>query len=123
MFSLLEKDQKSFDIIIAYLDFFLTDDKEKNIFDFDNNLQKQEIKDHLRRNNFGMNNQNEMCNWVIANGKNYRQYLNACKFIASMIEKDLLTNIIIKKNVNREYVNCLIELYDERIQSFINLIY
>jgi uncharacterized protein Smg (DUF494 family) len=124
MFSKLEKDDKSYNIIMSYIEYFMNSSNiEKQLFDFDNEIQKSEIEAHLNRNGFRKNDQYEICNWITKNGKAYRNYLNACKFLASMIEMRILDTIVFLNEVDRAYVDHLIDLYDDRIQCFIDMAY
>jgi hypothetical protein len=124
MFSLLEKDNKSFNIIICYLNYFIDENNiEKKLFDFDNEIQKKEIEEHLLRNGYLLSDQYEICNWITKNAKRYRNYLNACKFIASLLEMRIIDKIITIKDVDQFYIDHLIDIYDERIHSFIDTAY
>lgn len=76
-FSHLEKDEKTYKILIIYTNDFKI---KKDISIDDNKIQCEEMKAH--NNSCG---RNECEEWIKQNAKKYRAYLNAIKVLATII--------------------------------------
>lgn len=78
MFCILENDLKTYEYFGRYIDCF---EKQKNCTETDNRIQAEELAEHLRRNGISERDTQEKLNWVAANGKPFREYLNTIKLI------------------------------------------
>ena len=115
MFSKLEKDQKTLNIIYKYLGFFADGKTRKDLFIFKQHLQNDEVLNHLRNNGLDENDLVERNNWCIKNGEAYNEYLNACKEIAILIRWELIKGITKLENINDSYIFDVIYLYDKEL--------
>lgn len=78
LFCELEKDKKTFEYIKKYIQAF-TNNEDSVIID--NEIQINEIHEHLLRNGLAFNNREEIIKWIKKNGKPFRNYLNSIKII------------------------------------------
>ena len=83
MFCYLEEDEKTYRYLLMVIA-HIREDKVESLPKLDNILQKHEIIDHLRLNQFPENDREEMMNWIGRHGKGFRDYLNTIKVAAMM---------------------------------------
>jgi hypothetical protein len=80
-FSLLEKDQKTFEYFKQYVQFLEKDGNTCQILD--NRIQANEIEDHLKRNgkesSLSQVKKEEISHWIKENARPFRDYLNSIK--------------------------------------------
>jgi hypothetical protein len=81
-FCILEKDEKTFDYFKKYVGFL--EENERTCLTLDNEIQSEEIQDHLRREGFGNNGgdpgkKDEISRWIKENARPFRDYLNSIK--------------------------------------------
>jgi len=78
-FCVLEKDRKTFHYFKQYVQFL--ESEHKTCLIVDNEIQAQEIRNHLASNGFSSDNHQEGINWIKNNGKAFRDYLNSIKIV------------------------------------------
>ncbi len=82
-FCILEKDRKTFDYVKMYVEFL--ENNGSTCLVLDNQIQSEEIKDHLRRVGSDANlegiKKREVTRWIKENARPFRDYLNSIKLI------------------------------------------
>lgn len=80
-FCILEKDEKTFDYFKKYVSFL--EKSDSTCLSLDNEIQSEEIQDHLRREGFGGNGdpgkKEVISRWIKENARPFRDYLNSIK--------------------------------------------
>lgn len=112
MFSKLERDQKTLNIIYDILGHFFSPTMKRDLISLNAQLIGREIREHLSRNGFDENDLFERNNWIGANGAPYREYINACTMIAVIVEADVKRGYVKIEDINNEFLNNLIEVFD-----------
>ena len=79
----MEKDRKTFDYVKMYVEFL--ENNGSTCLVLDNQIQTEEIKDHLRRVGSDANlegiKKREVTRWIKENARPFRDYLNSIKLI------------------------------------------
>jgi hypothetical protein len=120
LFSKIEKDQKSYGLIVSYLTKFTNGESEKDIENYGRVLQYEEIERHNILHGRAPHDPIESNMWIAANGQKYQNYLNAIKIVAMILEDRLESDPGIK--INESYVFDVIEKYDSRLQAHLAFI-
>jgi len=100
----LEKDQKTFRLILMYLEHFKYN--SGSCLKLDNTIQWEEIKHHLYINGMTEDNQQEIHKWIAEHSQSFRSYLNTVK-IAAMV---LLSQGMTKETLSWE---CYCDMEDQ----------
>lgn len=120
LFSKIEKDQKSYGLIVSYLVKFTNRESEKDIEHYGRVLQYEEIERHNILNGRAPHDPIESNMWIAANGQKYQNYLNAIKIVAMILQDRLEGNPDL--NINESYVFDVVEKYDSRLQAHLAFI-
>lgn len=76
----LEKDEKSYHLVLLYMEHFLQN--QEHCLKLDNRIQWDEIQNHLRINGRDSDDYHEIQRWIEEHSASYRCYLNTLKLAA-----------------------------------------
>jgi len=107
-FSLLEKNEKTFEHVKEYFEAL---EKGIDLFAIDNIIQKRELILHLER-HCKESDQQECLNWINENAAKFRNYLNSLRVITLLIFADCLANH--RKGLVWEIFCKFIDVWDEQ---------
>jgi len=79
-FCRLEKDEKSYRLVLLYMEHFLQN--REHCLKLDNTIQWEEIQNHLNRNGLNKDNYEEIQRWITQYSASFRSYLNTLKLAA-----------------------------------------
>jgi hypothetical protein len=117
-FCFLEKDKKTFSYVMRFVD-FIENNKTKNIISLGNKIQREEIEEHLKRNNIKENAVAEEIKWVEKNGKGFRIYLNTIKIAALIFysrDRDCGINCTYKKHTFKNFCKIVDDINSIKLQ-------
>jgi len=114
MFCQLEKDEKTYNLSKKYLS-FLKNNNKNCVFIFENELQRDEIKQHLILNKTSKDLETyEAEIWIKNHANNFRIYLNSIKILTLMIHVkeeeytyELFAALVDKYNNCKKIIECI----------------
>jgi len=117
MFSILEKNKKTFELVQKYIAHL--EQRGCTCINLDNNIEMEEIKSWLRNNSADDHDNAAIAEWIQRNGKTFRDYLNSVKLIYLIwfCSRDKSETIswedfcIIGDNLNHMKNSCLDSIY------------
>lgn len=81
MFCVLEKDLKTFEYFRRYAECF---ENGTHCMELDNRIQAEELEAHLLSHGFSLSDTQQKLDWITANGRPFREYLNTIKLVYVM---------------------------------------
>ena len=115
-FSLLDKDQKTYNHILEYYNGILNN---VSVFSIDMILQKRELTEHLQRCT-KEHDKDEICKWLEKNASPFRCYLNSLKSVALFCIMDRRINS--KNNLSWDNFCKIVDIWREEKQLIIDTI-
>jgi len=116
LFSLLEKDEKTYNYSKKYLT-FLRENNNNCILMFENKLQFDELEEHFKLNCITEECRNyEAQLWIQKFADRYRRYLNSIKILTMMID-------VKEEDYTFDYFSNLVDRYNSAKNNIIDSIY